>query len=176
MAQILFPHNREGPSLVENTEDLACKRCKWKIKSDEILVSFDVWSCLRVCQWSPSQKSVRKRLEKDTFFNEKWEVSADTVVEMLKLCLDSSHFQFRGKNYHLEDGLTMGLPVSPPVANLLMADLEEQALFKGKRPEGWLRYQVIWTPSCTLRMASRGHAKHTHICGCCCRQSVDGCE
>ena len=42
----------------------------------------------------------------------------------------------------MEDGLAMGSPVSPPVANLFMAEFEEEALetFEDEKPKKWRRY------------------------------------
>ena len=42
----------------------------------------------------------------------------------------------------MEDGLAMGSPVSPPVANLFMAEFEESALasFEKEKPKKWQRY------------------------------------
>ena len=42
----------------------------------------------------------------------------------------------------MEDGLAMGSPVSPPVANLFMAEFEKEALesFEEVKPRKWNRY------------------------------------
>ena len=63
-------------------------------------------------------------------------------MSFLKLCLSINQFKFRRKHYELVDGLTMGSPVLPPVARLLMADFEVEALgsFKGVKPTKWRRY------------------------------------
>ena len=47
-------------------------------------------------------------------------------------------FKFRDKFYELVDGLTIGSPVSPPVANVFMEKFESRALelFEGA-PEVW---------------------------------------
>ena len=57
-------------------------------------------------------------------------------MDMLNLCLQTRQFQFREKYYELVDGLAMGSPVSPPVANIFMADFETEALesFEGDTP------------------------------------------
>ena len=61
---------------------------------------------------------------------------------LLKVCLDISHFKFRSNHYRTEDGLAKGLLVSPPAANLFMAELEQEALetFEEKTPRKWNRY------------------------------------
>ena len=50
------------------------------------------------------------------------------VVRLLELCLNTTYFKFREKFFELKDGLAMGSSVSPPVANLFMADLKTNAL------------------------------------------------
>ena len=50
-------------------------------------------------------------------------------------------FQFRGRHYELEDGLALGSPLSPAVANIFMARLEERALEQfSPRPSMWFRF------------------------------------
>ena len=60
----------------------------------------------------------------------------DTVMSMLNPCLSARQFKFRGKLYEFSDGLAMGSPVSPSVANIFMADFETEALesFPDKSP------------------------------------------
>ena len=63
------------------------------------------------------------------------------VIKLLTLCLEDTTFKFRDKFYRMTDGLAMGSPVSPIVANIFMGDLERNALITMKdRPRLWLRY------------------------------------
>ena len=63
-------------------------------------------------------------------------------MAILKLCLDCTHFKFRENHYAMEDGLAMGSPVSPPVANLFMEkfEIESLASFEKEKPKHWHRY------------------------------------
>ena len=66
-------------------------------------------------------------------------------MDMLNLCLQTRQFQFREKHYELVDGLAMGSPGSPPVANIFMADFETEALesFEGDLPREWSPQGVV---------------------------------
>ena len=58
--------------------------------------------------------------------------------------MKSTFFSFRGKFYHLTDGVAMGSPVSSVVANLFMEAFEQRALREAKEkkvaPRVWKRY------------------------------------
>ena len=58
--------------------------------------------------------------------------------------MTSTFFSFRGKFYHLTDGVAMGSPVSSVVANLFMEAFEQRALSEAKKkgfaPRVWERY------------------------------------
>ena len=61
-------------------------------------------------------------------------------MEMLRVCLTATSFQFRSKHCELEDGLAMGSPVSPAVACIFMSKLEERALKTFSQPPSvWYR-------------------------------------
>ena len=83
-----------------------------------------------------------KKLQSDHSLEERCIYTRETVLALLKLCLDCTHFKFRENHYALEDGLTMGSPVSPPVANLFMEKFEIEALasFEKEKPKHWRRY------------------------------------
>ncbi|TNN12551.1 reverse transcriptase, partial [Schistosoma japonicum] len=52
------------------------------------------------------------------------------IIKCLSLCLNSTLFKFRGDLYKQTEGVAMGSPVSPIVANLFMHSLETNALSK----------------------------------------------
>ena len=53
-----------------------------------------------------------------------------------------TNFKFRNKHSALSDGLSMGSPASPVIANIYMKALEERALstFELGKPKIWYRY------------------------------------
>ena len=61
-------------------------------------------------------------------------------MTLVDLCM-ISNFQFRNVHYALKDGLAMGSPSSPIIANLFMGKLEQAAISSfHTRPRIWFRY------------------------------------
>ena len=56
-------------------------------------------------------------------------------------CLHNTYFSFQSKFYEQVDGVAMGSPVSPIVANLYVEHFEREALWSASRPpRHWFRY------------------------------------
>ena len=65
----------------------------------------------------------------------------DDLMDLLNLCLTSTNFQYNGKHYKQLHGTAMGSPVSVVVAEIVIQNIEEQALATYKRTLPlWLRY------------------------------------
>ena len=64
----------------------------------------------------------------------------DDIMDLLNLCLTSTYFQYNGKHYKQLHGTAMGSPVSVVVAEIVMQNIEEQALATYTRTVPlWLR-------------------------------------
>ena len=55
-------------------------------------------------------------------------MDVDDIVTLLDICLNTTYLSFRGSFYQQSFSTTMGSPVSVTVANLVMEEIEEQAL------------------------------------------------
>ena len=65
----------------------------------------------------------------------------DDIMDLLNLCLTSTYFQYNGKHYKQLHGTAMGSPVSVVVAEIVMQNIEEQAVATYTRTIPiWLRY------------------------------------
>ena len=65
----------------------------------------------------------------------------DELIDLLHLCLTSTYFQYNGKHYKQLHGTVMGPTVSVVVAEIVMQNIEEQALATySERLPLWLRY------------------------------------
>ncbi|XP_046409097.1 uncharacterized protein LOC124173978 [Ischnura elegans] len=107
-----------------------------RIKPSDIMVSLDVVSLF-----------TRVPLE-DTFniLESKFD---EMTVRLFRHVLKSTYFLYGGKYYEQMDGVPMGSPLSPAIANLFMEDFEEKALQSASlRPRYFFRYVddtfVIW--------------------------------
>ncbi|VDO74593.1 unnamed protein product [Schistosoma margrebowiei] len=80
-------------------------------------------------------------LESDLDLNLRYPLDPPEVINCLELCSRSALFIFRGHLYRQEEGIAMGSPVYPIVANLFMHSLETSAIAKSVySPKLWLRY------------------------------------
>ena len=128
------------PLHAENSSHLAEILRKTTIGEDEVLVSFDVKSLFTSVPVQPAIDCVRKILLADPSWAVHSPISVSVIIELLTLCLEDTSFKFRGKFYRMTDGLAMGSPVSPIVANIFMENLERNAILTMKdRPRLWLR-------------------------------------
>ena len=65
----------------------------------------------------------------------------DKIMDLLKLCLESTFFQYNGRHYKQLHGTAMGSPVSVVVAEIVMQDIEKQALATYDQTlHFWFRY------------------------------------
>ena len=82
------------------------------------MVSFDVKLLFTSVPVGDAISTISKTIRKDGAFESRSGISADKLIEMLRICLDSTGLQIRDKHYELTDDLAMGSPVSPAVANI----------------------------------------------------------
>ena len=137
----LNPYVRNSSSYLVNTRDFIQKLETTTIEDDENLVSFDVKSLFTSVPVDDAIDVINEVLKEDTDFEKRTSVSPQTLMEMLRVCLTATSFQFRSKHYELEDGLAMGSPVSPAVACIFMSKLEERALKTFSQPPSvWYRF------------------------------------
>ena len=105
---------------VKNLFEVVEKTKNLFLEQQDRLISFDV------CALFPS-------IPRERMLNllEKWlkenELNSETVEEYMKLtrlCVCENYFQFKGKFYRQKEGLAMGSPLSPFLADLFMGDFE----------------------------------------------------
>ena len=142
LAPILTQYSQQVQSYIRNTKELVEEVRSWEIKQDEVLISFDIKALYTSVPVEDALKAVNNRLQCDQSLEDWCGYTRETILALLKLCLNCSYFKFRDNHYSMEDGLAMGSPVSPPVANLFMAEFEESALasFEKEKPKKWQRY------------------------------------
>lgn len=67
--------------------------------------------------------------------------ASQIVKTLLEHCTKECNFRFLGQDYDQIDGLSMGNPLAPPLANLFMITIENKALNAGIcHPTFWVRY------------------------------------
>lgn len=130
--------NLEGPDgcSIKNSLEFSKKLKDLVLEKDEIMISFDVESLFPSIPVEEGLIALEEWLTKCGIDNNKKEA----YVAAAKLCLDDSYFQFRGQFYKLLKGTSMGNPISPLIANLVMSKMEMGLKSKHLLPRWWHRY------------------------------------
>ena len=107
--------------------------------NDKFLVSYDVNSLFKKIPWKETIK-VAVDLIKTSYPNLK--ISSDDLTKLFKFATCETHFLFNGKFYDQIDGVAMGSPLAPVLANLFMGHNEKLWLenFQGTPPSYYKRY------------------------------------
>ena len=125
----------EGCS-IKNSMEFANKIKDLVLEDDEIMISFDVESLFPNIPTDKGLIAMEDWLTDCGVDEDKKKV----YIEAAKLCVNDSLFQFRGQFYKLLSGTSMGNPVSPLIANLVMSKMETSLKDQNLLPRWWHRY------------------------------------
>ena len=138
LTTILKPLTNESRHKLQSTETFIDAIKTVQIPDDHKLVSFDVKSLFTSIPLQLALDCTATAIENSTT---KLPLPTDDLMDLLNLCLTSTYFQYNGKHYKQLHGTAMGSPVSVVVAEIVMQNIEEQALATYKRTLPlWLRY------------------------------------
>ena len=112
------------------------------IEEGEVMVSYDVKSLFTSVPIDEAYAAIEKIVRADDGVKKRTGEEADEILKLLKQCRMMTNFRFRNKHYPLADGLPMGSPASPVIANIYMKVFEEKALatFPSTGPKVWFRF------------------------------------
>ena len=79
---------------------------------------------------------------RDNWFNATYNlnISKEDLIDLLNVSTKGQLFQFNGALYKQTDGVAMGSPLGPLLANVFMSSLEEKLELEGKLPDYYRRY------------------------------------
>ena len=84
---------------LKNSSEFVAFITEHTLRSDEILVSFNVTSLFTNVPISLTVAVARKWLLHDDTSDERTALEVEGIVTLLKLCLDATYICFRGKHY-----------------------------------------------------------------------------
>ena len=125
LTTILQPLTNESRHKVQSTKDFIDIIKTVQIPDDNKLVSFDVKSLFTSI---PLQLALDCTETAITNSTHELPLPKDDIMDLLKLCLTCSFFQYNGKHYKQPHGTAMGSPVTGVVAEIVMQNIEQQAL------------------------------------------------
>ena len=82
------------------------------------MVSLDVVSLFTKVPTDETLAVVRDKLAGDPLLEEYSCIPIDNLMEMLTFCVETTYFRMGSDIYWQEEGLAMGLPLSPVLANI----------------------------------------------------------
>ena len=141
LSNLLRPLMGNTPSHVHNSTTFAEEVRTRRALETDILVSYDVISLYTKVPLAQSLDIIMQKLEADDTLINRTNLSIEDILKACRLCLQSTYFTFKMSLFHQTEGLPMGSPLSPIVANLFMEDFEDKALASFHRPPTmWKRY------------------------------------
>lgn len=129
---------------IENSKEVIEKLKTVEIKDETKLISLDVKDMFTNI---PADKVIHlvKNNRLSEFENK------EEVIELLSVCLRQNYFRFNNRFYVQEEGLPMGSPLSPVMADIYMNEFEKRIITESKHRDKiktWLRYVddilLIW--------------------------------
>ena len=103
---------------IQSTGDFVSRTKGLTLQPGEFLTSYDVTSLFTSFPIDPALCIIKDLLEKDEKLNEKTVLSVQNITELLGFCMHNTYFSFQNKFYEQIEGVAMGSPISPIVANL----------------------------------------------------------
>ena len=97
-----------------------------KLDEQDILVSYDVSSLFTNVLVDETIDILVEKAFKDDWFNKEYDlnITKTDIIELLEIATKNRHFQFEGNLYEQVDGVAMGSPLGPLMANAFMCNVE----------------------------------------------------
>ena len=122
LAGILKPLTRSEYS-VESSKDFVDMLRNKSLPPDFSLVSFDVVSLFTKVPLDFTIDLILNKIYDERQIVTK--ISRQQMKKLLLICTKEMHFSFNGKMYQQIDGVAMGSPLGPVIANIFMSELEQ---------------------------------------------------
>ena len=141
LSQILKPLQKTVVSHMSDSFDCLNKHQHISLNSDDVFLSFNVASLYTSIPIASSLEYICTLLSNDSTLANRTSLSPNEILRGIELCLSSTYFVFQNLLFQQTEGVAMGSPLAPIVANLFMSHIESECLKKlNTQPIIWLRY------------------------------------
>ena len=138
LAQILKPLTKSDYS-IESTGDFINRLRNKRIPEGHKLVSFDVVSLFTKVPLDFTINLILNKVYRDKRIRTK--LKREQLKKLLEICTKEMHFSYNGTIYQQIDGVAMGSPLGPVLANVFMVELESIMVPRLSNDVPlWLRY------------------------------------
>ncbi|XP_054706778.1 uncharacterized protein LOC129216588 [Uloborus diversus] len=128
IAGLLKPFIGLSSSFIKDSSDFVQKINLISLQPSDLLLSFDIVSLFTKVPVVDALQLITPLFPPD-------------ITALFKNVLTTTYFQWNTKFYEQRDGVAMGNPLSPVIANFYMEFFEQKALASTtKKPEIWFRY------------------------------------
>ena len=112
-----------------------------KLGENDILVSFDIVSLFTNVSVKEACIIAKEKLLLNSTLPQRTSLSPENIYDLLKLCLNTTCFQWQEKYYEQTYGAPMGSPLSLVMANLFIEEFKKNTLATATlKPGFWFRY------------------------------------
>ena len=148
LVEIINPLTGKSSSYVKNSAHLVERISDAPIHSNQ-MVSLDLVSLFTKVSTDETLAVVRDKLAADSLLEKHTCTPIYNLMEMLTFCVETTYFGMGSDIYRQQEGLAIGSPLSPVLANIYMEYFEEMALGSTSlKPSMWLRYVddtfILW--------------------------------
>jgi hypothetical protein len=138
LAELLKPLTKSEYS-IDSTKDFVDRIKQKRLPDDYELVSFDVVSLFTSVPLDYTIGLILDKIYKDKLIKTK--LKKKEMRELLETCTKEMHFSFNGDIFRQIDGVAMGSPLGPVIANIFMVELEKSLVPQLDGMIGlWYRY------------------------------------
>ena len=123
-----------SPYHINSTQDFVEQVNHINLAPGKCLSSYNVSALFTSVPVDPALKVIKDLLETDLTLKERTVLPVEDTTLLLEFCLKNTCFSFQGQFYEQVEGVAMGSPVSPIVANLYMEYFEQKALSTAPHP------------------------------------------
>ena len=138
LAQLLAPIAKSRYT-VDSTKEFIGRIRRGSVGDEFDMVSFDVTSLFTNVPLDFTIDVILKKIYREKKIKTK--LKKEEMRQLLNICTKDMHFTFNGKIYKQNDGVCMGNPLGPVIANIFMVELECSLVptLSDILPE-WIRY------------------------------------
>jgi hypothetical protein len=122
LAKLLAPLTKSKYT-IQNSKEFVAFAKELKVSNDYEMVSFDVSNLFTNVPLEFTIDLILKKVYSKKMIKTK--LKKEELKELLGICTKELHFTFDGKIYRQTDGVCMGSPLGPVLANVFMVYLEE---------------------------------------------------
>ena len=112
--------SRQVPPPHNSTQDFVEQVKHITLAPGECLSSYDVSSLFTSVPIDPALKIIKDLLVKDPTLKDGTVIGIDDIILLFEFCLKNTYFSFQDQFFEQVEGVAMGSPASPIVANLYM--------------------------------------------------------